>query len=121
MLMREYGISSRLTFSNSLINKDHLADKKCNALCALFEKNGNAENGVIIYSDILLDHIKKNYPDFYFVSSTTKVITDFKLFEEELTRKDFRYVTPDFRLNKHLAELKALPEELKQKVEFLCN
>ena len=115
------GISSRLTFSNSLISKEHLADKKCNALCAMFEKNGKAENGIIIYSDILLDHIKKNYPAFYFVSSTTKVITDFKLFEEELTRKDFRYVIPDFRLNKHLAELKALPKELKQKVEFLCN
>lgn len=29
-LMREYGISSRLTFSNSLLNSGHLADKRCN-------------------------------------------------------------------------------------------
>ena len=120
-LMREYGISSRLTFSNSLITKDHLSDKKCNSLCALFEKNGPAENGVIIYSDILLEFIKKNYPDFYFVSSTTKVITDFNHFEEELKRKEYRYVVPDFRLNKSFDGLKSLPEELKQKVEFLCN
>lgn len=35
-LMKEYGISSRLTFSNSLLREEHLADKKCNALCALF-------------------------------------------------------------------------------------
>ena len=39
-LMREYGISSRLTFSNSLIRQEHLSDKKCNSLCALFENNG---------------------------------------------------------------------------------
>ena len=120
-LMKEYGISSRLTFSNSLITKDHLTDKKCNLLCALFENNGAAANGVIIYSDILLEHIKKNYPAFYFVSSTTKVLTDFKKFEEELRREEFKYVVPDFRLNKSFTALNALPEELKQKVEFLCN
>lgn len=32
-LMREYGISARLTFSNSLLREEHLADIKCNALC----------------------------------------------------------------------------------------
>ena len=120
-LMREYGISSRLTFSNSLISKVHLSDKKCNSLCALFEKNGPVSNGVIIYSDILLEYINKNYPGFYFVSSTTKVLMDFKSFEEELKRKEYRYVVPDFRLNKSFAGLKNLSETFKQKVEFLCN
>ena len=32
-LMAQYGISARLTFSNSLIRKEHLADVKCNKLC----------------------------------------------------------------------------------------
>lgn len=32
-LMSEYGISARLTFSNSLLREEHLADEKCNALC----------------------------------------------------------------------------------------
>ena len=41
--------------------------------------------------------------------------------EGELKRKEYKYVVPDFRLNKCFTELKALPEELKQKVEFLCN
>ena len=31
-LTREYGISARLTFSNSLLREEHLSDKKCNAL-----------------------------------------------------------------------------------------
>ena len=120
-LMEEYGISARLTFSNSLLRKEHLEDKRCNYLCSLFEKNGETENGIILYSDLLLDYIKANYPGFYFVSSTTKVLTDFKDFEDELNREDFRYVVPDFRLNKAFDKLNNLPQLLKDKVEFLCN
>lgn len=119
-LMQEYGISARLTFSNSLLTKEHLSDKKCNELCRIFDI-GRDNDGIIIYSDILLDYIKENYPDFYFVSSTTKVLTDFCEFENELNREDFRYVVPDFRLNKSFDKLKALSQHQKEKVEFLCN
>ncbi|SHK91640.1 hypothetical protein [Fibrobacter sp. UWH4] len=120
-LTKEYGISARLTFSNSLLREEHLADKKCNALCALFEKNGSAPSGVIIHSDLLLDYIKAKYPGFYFVSSTTKVLADFTQFEGELNRDEFSYVVPDFRLNKQFAKLNALTPAQKPKVEFLCN
>ena len=120
-LMREYGISSRLTFSNSLLREEHLADSKCNALCALFERNGSAENGVILCSDLLLNYLRERYPGFYFVSSTTKVLTEFRQLEAELDREAFRYVVPDFRLNKAFDRLNALPDEKKRKVEFLCN
>lgn len=120
-LMREYGISSRLTFSNSLLREEHLADSKCNALCALFEKNGSVENGVILCSDLLLNYLRERYPGFYFVSSTTKVLTEFRQLEAELDREAFRYVVPDFRLNKDFDRLNALPDEKRRKVEFLCN
>ncbi len=120
-LMKEYGISARLTFSNSLLEEKHLSDGKCNSLCAMFEKNGNAENGIILYSDLLLDYIRTNYPGYYFVSSTTKVLTDFGQFTKELDREEFRYVVPDFRLNRDYAALEALSDAQKEKVEFLCN
>ena len=119
-LMREYGISARLTFSNSLLEEEHLLDKRCNKLCELFASDGSVKNGVVIYSDILLDYIKKNYEELYFVASTTKVLTDFNRFREELTRDDFSYVVPDFRLNKQFDKLNSLPVMLKKKVEFLC-
>ena len=119
-LMKEFGISSRLTFSNSLLKEEHLSDKKCNELCRLFE-NAPVKNGVIVYSDLLLDYLKRNFPGFYFVSSTTKVLTDFSDFKMELARKDFSFVVPDFRLNKKFEKLEALDEGLKNKVEFLCN
>lgn len=119
-LMKEFGISSRLTFSNSLLKEEHLSDKKCNELCRLFEK-ASVKNGVIVYSDLLLDYLKRNFPGFYFVSSTTKVLTDFSDFKMELARNDFSFVVPDFRLNKKIEKLEALDEGLKNKVEFLCN
>ena len=120
-LMREYGISARLTFSNSLLEKEHLSDKKCNELCGLFENGKGIQNGVIVYSDLLLDYLKRSYPGLYFVSSTTKVLTDFQQFLDEVDRDEFRYVVPDFRLNKELAEFNALSDKQKDKVEFLCN
>lgn len=119
-LMKEFGISSRLTFSNSLLKEEHLSDKKCNELCRLFEKEP-VKNGVIVYSDLLLDYLKRKFPGFYFVSSTTKVLTDFSDFKMELARNEFSFVVPDFRLNKKIEKLEALDEGLKNKVEFLCN
>lgn len=120
-LMNEYQISSRLTFSNSLLTQEHLSDRKCNFLCSLFEKNSSVQNGVIIYSDILLDYIKQNYPNFYFVSSTTKVLSDLNDLKKELDNEDYRFVVPDFRLNKALDKLDSLSPSQKNKVEFLCN
>lgn len=116
-LMAEYGVSPRLTFSNSLLKPEHLADRKCNALCRLFEQGG----GVILHSDLLLDYLRQRYPGFYFVSSTTKVLTEFDQLAAELRRPEFRFVVPDFRLNRDFDHLRALPEAQKQKVEFLCN
>ena len=120
-LMQAHGISARLTFSNSLLRPEHLSDRNCNALCALFETGGPVQNGVILCSDLLLDYLRERYPAFYFVSSTTKVLTDFRQLEAELNRPEFRYVVPDFRLNKAFDRLNTLSGAQKQKVEFLCN
>ncbi len=120
-LMQEYGISARLTFSNSLLREEHLSDRKCNALCRLFTESGGVQNGVIVHSDLLLEYLAQRWPGLYFVSSTTKVLTDFRELKSELDRADFRYVVPDFRLNRQFDALSALTQAQKDKVEFLCN
>ena len=120
-LTREYGVSARLTFSNSLLREEHLSDRKCNELCRLFAEAGGPANGVIVHSDLLLHYLEKRYPGLYFVSSTTKVLTEFQQLRQELEREEFRYVVPDFRLNRAFDRLEALPAPLKDKVEFLCN
>ena len=120
-LLQEYGISARLTFSNSLLREEHLSDRKCNELCALFAENATPENGVIVHSELLLQYLKSHYPELYLVSSTTKVLTDLEALKKEIGRDDFRYVVPDFRLNKAYEKLNTLTESQKDKVEFLCN
>ena len=120
-MVRQYGVSARLTLSNSLLREEHLTDKRCNSLCALFEKCDSVQNGVILTSDLLLHYLQAQYPGFYFVSSTTKVLTEFSQFDAELNRSEFRYVVPDFRLNRAFSELNTLTDRQKQKVEFLCN
>lgn len=120
-LMREYGVSPRLTFSNSLLTREHLADRRCNHLCALFSENADIRSGVIIHSDLLLEYLKTNYPGFYFVSSTTKVLMDFRELLGEINRAEFCYVVPDFRLNRSWDDLNSLTSSQKDKVEFLCN
>lgn len=143
-LVNKYGISARLTFSNSLLREEHLFDRRCNELCRMFcrerdrdkeiyntgdlNRSGNdgcgygrVRNGVIVHSELLLDYLKASYPELYLVSSTTKVLTDFDELVKELDREDFSYVVPDFRLNKRFDRLEDFSEHQKNKVEFLCN
>lgn len=115
------GISPRLTFSNSLLREEHLADKKCNTICDLFHSYKGVSSGIVIHSDLLLKYLRERYPNFYFISSTTKVLTDFSLFDAELNRDEFDFVVPDFRLNNQLEKLSSLTEEQRAKVEFLIN
>lgn len=120
-LLKEYGISGRLTFSNSLLSGKHLSDSRCNAICRMFEESDGPENGVIVHSELLLNYLRRTYPGLYFVSSTTKVLTEFPELLKELNREEFRYVVPDFRLNKKFKEWNTLSSAEKDKVEFLCN
>ena len=92
----------------------------CDSRAALAESEG-PQNGVIVHSELLLSYLRDRFPQLYFVSSTTKVLTEFAQLRRETERDEFRYVVPDFRLNRALDELSALPQPLKDKLEFLCN
>ena len=120
-LTQEYSISARLTFSNSMLRKEHLADSRCNALCSLFAQSKKVQNGVIVHSELLREYLQQQYPELYLVSSTTKVLTEFPRLRQELDRPEFRYVVPDFRLNRAFDRLAELSEAQKDKTEFLCN
>ena len=118
-LCRAEGISARLTFSNSLLKPEHLNDPASNALCRCL--SGWEGNGVIIHSELLLQYLQTHYPNLCRISSTTKVLTRWQEFLEELSREAFLYVVPDFRLNKDFRHLETLTPAQKAKVEFLCN
>ncbi len=119
-LMDQYQISPRLTFSNLFLKKEHLQDSYANALCKRAQQSKKAP-GVILTSDLLLEYLKENYDGFYFVSSTTKVITDINEAKREVRREEFSYVVPDFRFNKPLEIWEDLDRKERDKLEFLCN
>ena len=130
-------VLAREDISREDVYKRQLSDWKCNHLCALFERGTKAErripedifekketeqkNGVIVHSELLTDYLRREYPGLYLVSSTTKVLTEFEQFRRETDRGEFRYVVPDFRLNKAFDQLKTLSKAQKDKTEFLCN
>lgn len=70
---------------------------------------------MIIHSNLLLDYLQKKYPGLYLVSSTTKVLTNFREFLEETDREEFCYVVPDFRLNKRFEQLNQMNAQQKAK------
>ncbi len=117
-LIEKYDIDARLTFSNSLIKEEHLSDKRCNDVLKAFNKEND---GVIIYSDLLLNYIKEKYPNYYFISSTTKVLTKKEELINEIERSDFKYIVPDFRFNNDFAFLESIDMCKREKLEFLCN
>lgn len=120
-LTREYGVSARLTLSNSLLRPEHLADRRCNTLCRQFAAAPGPQNGAIVHADLLTEYLQQSFPALYLVSSTTKVLTDFSQLRRETARPEFRFVVPDFRLNHRLDLLTQLPPAQREKLEFLCN
>ena len=71
-LMKEYGISARLTFSNSLLREEHLLDKKCNALCKLFEEAGDTRSESVSDSNMQNKSIKVGEKGSKFFKNTCK-------------------------------------------------
>lgn len=70
----ERGISIDLTFSNQLLTEAHLQDPLGNALLGFFARNNPMQkNGVILASDALYAHVKKNFPELKTVASIVKV------------------------------------------------
>lgn len=114
-LMFATGVSCRLTFTNSLLIEDHLLDAHCNETLKKFY---HSNNGVIVCSDLLEEYIRKNYPLYKIISSTTKCIRDKKEVLAEL-EKDYETVVLDYNFNKDFNFLKSLPN--KEKCELLIN
>ena len=57
----ERGIPLRFTFTNPMIEKKHLSDDFCNMVMHLAD---NGLNEVIVFSPLLEEYIRKNYPNY---------------------------------------------------------
>jgi collagenase-like PrtC family protease len=59
----------RFTFSNSLLEEKHIYDTYCNLI---MEEADTGNNEVIVNSPILEQYLRENYPNYKYISSTTK-------------------------------------------------
>ncbi len=70
-------IALYLTFTNLLLSESHLADPLGNALCT-FASNHNktGRNSVILASDVLYEHIRREFPGLRLVSSILRITAE---------------------------------------------
>lgn len=67
-------IAVDLTFTNLFLTEEHMNNKMGNALMEFFrQRNPTKRNAVIMASDALYAHVKKNFPELKTVSSILKV------------------------------------------------
>ena len=111
-----FGVPVRFTFTNSCIEEKHLNDTYCNLI---MEVANNGHNQVLVNTPVLEDYLRREYPDFEYISSTTKRILDLDTFKEELN-KDYKLVVLDYDLNHNEDVLKAL-EPSAGRVEILVD
>ena len=110
------GIPVRFTWTNSLIEEKHLQDTYCNLIMRMAD---NGLNQVLVNTPVLEEYIRREYPDFKLISSTTKRITGVDGVLEEL-QKDYFLVVLDYDLNHNEEALKKLGPYA-GRIELLVN
>lgn len=109
------GIPLRFTFTNPMLEKKHLSDDFCNMVMNIAN---NGLNEAIVFSPLLEDYIRKNYPKYKLTSSTCKRITDPDALYSEVD-KDYHIVVIDYDLNNKFDVLEKIKD--KKKCEILVN
>lgn len=106
----------RFTWTNPFIEEKHVNDTYCNMI---MDMANNGKNEVLVNSKVLEEYIRKEYPDFSIISSTTKRITDLVTLLSEMT-SDYKLVVLDYDLNKDEDVLDAL-SPVANRVEILVD
>ena len=114
---KKNNIPMRFTFTNCLLEEKHLQDTYSNLIMDI-ANNGN--NEVLVNSTLLEEYIRKNWPNYKIISSTTKCLVDIEKFNEELS-KDYYMVVLDYRKNFDNDFITNIDENNKNKVEILLN
>ena len=109
----DLNISLRFTFTNQLLKPIHFYDTYANFI---LECGHNGKNGVNTVSDELANYIKKNYPKYYLLNSTSRGIVDLSTINN--MSKDTLTVLP-YTLNHDRLILNNLAYP--QNIEMLCG
>lgn len=113
------GVPVRFTWTNSLLEEKHLQDTYCNMIMKVAD---NGMNQVLVNRPVLEEYIRREYPGYQIISSTTKRMVDLQGLKEELA-KDYFLVVLDYDLNHRedvLSELSSAAGKLEILVNEIC-
>lgn len=113
-IFNEKGVPLRFTFTNSRVGYDHLNDEYCNRILTLAD---NGVNEIIVNNPILEEYLRRTYPNFKYILSTTAAIRGVDEINKSCEKYD--YVVLDYNDNKDIDILQGI--ENKDKVEILLN
>lgn len=108
------GVPVRFTFTNCLLEEKHVYDTYCNLI---MEAANNGFNEVLVNSDILEEYLRRTYPNFKYISSTTKCERDINKINDASNKYDL--VVTDYRDNCNYEFLNEIKN--KNKIELLVN
>lgn len=114
-----FGVPVRFTWTNPLLEEKHVYDTYCNLIMSVAD---NGKNEVLVNSPVLEQYLRENYPDFGFISSTTKRLTRLEEIQAELD-KNYKLVVLDYDLNhdeKVLAALESVADRIEILVDEIC-
>ncbi len=115
----KYDIPVRFTWTNSLIEEKHLNDTYCNLIMELAD---NGKNQVLVNTDVLEHYLREKYPNFEYISSTTKRLLNIDDIKKELD-KGYYLVVLDYDLNHNetvLDELKPVADRIEILADEIC-
>lgn len=107
-------IPLRFTFTNSLLNESHLYDKYCNSI---MELANNGMNEVIVNNAILEKYLRKTYPNYKYILSTTASVKGAEALNDACKKYD--YVVMEYNDNKNEEVIKNIDN--REKIEILIN
>jgi collagenase-like PrtC family protease len=118
-LHNETKIPLRFTWTNPTLTSQDLRDPYCNRITKMFE---NGINEILVSDDNVEKYIRKHYPQYPIISSTTKRITKPNFLRQEL-EKDYKLVVLDYDLNNRWDVLDTItcPGKCELLIQPLCN
>ncbi len=115
-MYNSYRIPARFTWTNTLLEERHLYDTYCNLIMKLGD---TGRNQVLVNSSLLEQYIRREYPSYEVISSTTKCMTDREQLQKEL-EKNYKLVVLDYNLNHDVETLERL-SPYADRIEILVN
>ncbi len=112
--INDVGVAVRYTYTNSFIEEKHLSDTYCNLT---MELANNGKNEVLVNSPLLESYLRKKYPNFKYILSTTACERNIDKINEATKKYDL--VVIDFRDNRNFEFLEKIQD--KEKIEVLVD